>query len=708
MNTKPEHETEISLEEEEELSWEEIESEAKAEVDAAIKFQREVIVPNRSDNWDRYYGRPLGNEIPGRSQYMSRDLLETVEWILPNLIHLFTGMDHKIKVKIFGQGNEFLTPKQLGEALMNQIYRDLYTDEEAGLFTVFYTWFKDAMVSGSAYAKLFWEEDYTLEEFTEVVDEVGFDELSSLPEITIVQSRLHPPSGQIMVEGTEERISKDQLVCSNTPHWEFIFEEHTKHMNDETGKGITTVVTLDYIRRINKSLSTPEDPFFHNIDLVEAMSSDPNSIYDLDDEKKKYYEYEVLNEYVGANAKGPKKRIQLTEWCTRLDVNGDGFLEDIKVYVANGVMIRWEINEVAFIPYSKLSPILDCYHFQGIAYADLIVELQNLKTALMRKMLDNFDLNNSGRWFKKPNTPLDLERFLENVPGDVFNIDPDKIKNVAPSGFDSSNLTLLEYVEAIKENRTGSTRYNQGTDANTLNQTAHGLQTIMNASMKRIELIGRLFAEGGLKDFFKKAAILYQRNLKEPFIATVNGEQVEITPEMIQGRLEVIADMGIEAQIGQAESQKLLQMSAVLMDLNQRYPGLITPDKARNIAVKYVAALGYEAENYISSSQEFAGAQQQQQQQQQQVQEFQMQLERVKMQLEQEGVNIDKITALGEIAQGQAEIKAKYDIERDKLAQKGAETSTRTKVDLFKEIYQQMAQNRNSMMQLNQEPRPQG
>jgi hypothetical protein len=709
MNTKPEKEYVADIEEQEEMTWEEIETAVRAELDEAIKFQKEVIVPQRSDNWDRYYGRPLGNEVAGRSQYMSRDLLETVEWVLPNLIALFTSMDHKIKVKIFNDTSRELgiTAKQIGEALMDQIYKDLYTDEEAGLFTVFYTWFKDALVSGSAYVKLFWEEDYTLEEFSEILDAEGLDELSARPEITIAQTRLHPPTGQIEVQGTYERISKDMLVCSNTPHWEFVFEEQTKHMNDEFGKGITTIVTLDYLRRINKAFSDDEDSYFYNLDLVETVASQADSYYRNDSEMKKYYEYEILNDYAGAKQEGPKRRVQLSEWITRLDVNGDGFLEDIKVYIANGVMIRWELNEVNFVPHSKLSPIIDCYNFQGIAYADLIVELQNLKTALMRKMLDNFDLNNAGRWFMKPNTPIDLERFLQNVPGDVFSIDPDKIKNVAPSGFDASNLSLLEYIESIKENRTGSTRYNQGTDANTLNQTAHGLQTIMNASLKRIELIGRLFAEGGLKDFFKKAVLLYQKNLKEPFTAVINGEEMQITPEMIQGRIEVIADMGAEAQVGQAESQKLLQMSAVLVDLNSKYPGIVSPDKMRNVAVKYVQALGYEATSYISSAKEFAEAQQQQQEMQQQIQEMQMQMERLKVELEREGVNIDKIKVLGEIAAAQEELKAKLFIEAQKLKQKGVESSTRQKIDLFGRIYQQTAQARNSNVPSLEAPKQQ-
>lgn len=697
-NKKPAKQYSFSDLPEEELSWEEIETAATAEIDAAIKFQKEVIVPQRTTNWDRYYGRPLGNEVPGKSQYMSRDLLETIEWILPNLIKLFASADHKIILKVYTQydfGFE-VTPEQLGRALMDQIYKDLYTDEAFGLFNVFYTWFKDALVSGSAYTKLFWEVDTTLADMSEVLDSAEeLQELQALPDVSISSVKL-APTGQVEVEGQIERISKDQLVCDNIPHWEFVFEEHTRSMNDDTGKGFSTVVTLDYLRRVNQTYSTEEDSFFENLELIDALAPNSARYNDLDDgERKRYLGYEVLNDYVGADAKGadakgPKRRVQLTEWFTRIDVNGDGFLEDVKVYVANGVMVRWELNEANFVPCAKISPILDCYKFQGIAYADLLVELQDLKTSLMRKMLDNYDLQNSGRWFVKPNTAIDIKRFLDNVPGDVHYIDPNKIKNEAPRGFDTSTLALLEYVEGTKENRTGSTRYNQGTDSSSLNQTAHGIQTIMSASMKRIEMIGTLFAEGGIKDFFKKAALITQQSLTDGFIAKINGEDIVIPPEAIQGEIVALTDMGQEDQAGQIESQKLLQMSAVLFDLNSKFPGLITPEKARNLAAKYVAILGYNSDTYLSSVADFTASTEQASQIQSAMQDLQVMIQKMEMQFKQEEINIDKITAVGEIVGLQAELETRLQIEKAKLAEKRGESLRTGQTDLFKTIYSQM------------------
>ncbi len=52
---------------------------------------------------------------------------------------------------------------------------------------------------------------------------------------------------------------------------------------------------------------------------------------------------------------------------------------------------------------------------------------------------------------------------------------------------------MLEYMDSIKETRTGVTRYNQGTDADTLNKTARGIQMIQAAGQQRTALIARIF-----------------------------------------------------------------------------------------------------------------------------------------------------------------------------------------------------------------------
>ena len=56
---------------------------------AAIERQENLadsygnLADDRSKALDYYLGRPMGNEVEGRSQVVSRDVWDTVEWIKP-------------------------------------------------------------------------------------------------------------------------------------------------------------------------------------------------------------------------------------------------------------------------------------------------------------------------------------------------------------------------------------------------------------------------------------------------------------------------------------------------------------------------------------------------------------------------------------------------------------------------------------------------
>ena len=45
-----------------------------------------------SDALDYYYGEPFGNEIEGRSQFVTREVLEVIEWIKGELLKVFASM----------------------------------------------------------------------------------------------------------------------------------------------------------------------------------------------------------------------------------------------------------------------------------------------------------------------------------------------------------------------------------------------------------------------------------------------------------------------------------------------------------------------------------------------------------------------------------------------------------------------------------------
>ena len=75
----------------ENMSFSQIEHEAIEEIAAAEDFSKTLAI-KRTNNWDRYYGEKLGNEVKGRSQFITKDLMDTIEWMMPYFIRQFCAV----------------------------------------------------------------------------------------------------------------------------------------------------------------------------------------------------------------------------------------------------------------------------------------------------------------------------------------------------------------------------------------------------------------------------------------------------------------------------------------------------------------------------------------------------------------------------------------------------------------------------------------
>ena len=687
-----------------------IERVVTAEIEEARRYCETTRRADREKRWDRYYGRRYGNERKGRSAYISRDVMEAIEWILPGMIRMFSSGDPKIEIEVAGQ------PAEVGTALMQKIQDDLSYDDESSMFIADYMWFKDTLISGEAFQKITWDREYYQKEVE--WPRLGSNEMMQLdsdPEAKILSAEevqgQNPQTGmpETMWANVKSRIKairKDRLDIEPVPHWEFLWSEDARSINDEHGKGHYTDVSVDYLRRVNDQYKSEEGkPFFDGLEDLEQYitaareKSDPASA---------------------------KEQVTLCEWYTRLDTDGDGLLEDIVCWVAidypgrgeevsyrgmteletgrdsgagGGRLLRWEKNEDDFIPFSVLRAIIDPYKFEGTPFADLLIDLQNLKTQLIRRVLDNFDFTVSGRWFVKPGAKVNVRQLLENVPGDVISGDPEGITDMSPKPFDSSALGLIEYVDRIKQNRTGQHEISTGSDTGIATRTVGGLSMLQNAAQQRIDLIARVFAETGLKDRYRKCAMLYQKNLREPFVLDVRGKQVQVSPEMIQGVIKCRVNMGVSAQVGVEEAQRIERMFAFLAQVSQAFPGLIGPEQVHNLATRYIASMGFrQTGDFVNELQAFVQQIQQQAQAGQQAQQAQMQAEQAKAQAEVSGAQTAQMSA--QIKAQEVQIKAqeagvktrqsmadnasKFMVEQMKLDQRDRENLLDFEVELMK------------------------
>lgn len=608
------------------MTHDEVQREVLAEIQAA-EDNRGVQTTKREALWDRYYGRALGNEKKGRSQFITRDVMDTVEWMMPYFIKIFASGDPKIEIEIKGQETF------VGKALMEKIQTDL-ADGTPSIFSLFYQWFKDALVSNTAFVKVGWILDQkTVTGNFEGLTPQNLNRLMNDPDVEIVKIEeiTGPFTGPSWtVTAKVKQTIKDTIYVDGVPNWEFVVSTKARDINDEYPKGHETEVTLDYLKRIDRAWSDGEESYFRGLAALETGEGKSEQIDTLSGEKANYMDDDQPDETYAESEVGAKSPVKFREWYTRLDVDGDGYLENIVAYLGNKNLLRHEINQEDFIPFCSIRPIIDCYKFHGISFAELLIEIQNLKTMLFRRILDSFDFQVSGRWRVDPDGSVDLHALYNHTPGGAVTAKQGSLEDISPQPFNPGNFSVLEYVDKLKENRTGQIRYT----SDMKEKTATGIAQVHTATMQRLELVARIFAEG-LRDFYKKIVLLYQRYLRKPFTAKVHGQEQEITPEMIQGQVVTTVNMGIEASLGIEEAQKIERMIGLLFKVNEMFPGLLNPEKIHNLCRRYITSLGFkQADNFIADLQSYIQQAQQTQEQQQQMQQMMMEMQQKMAEME--------------------------------------------------------------------------
>ena len=60
----------------------------------------------RANAYSYYLGEPFGNEVDGRSQVVSHDVADTIEWIKPSLLRVFMSGDKVVSFDPHGPEDE--------------------------------------------------------------------------------------------------------------------------------------------------------------------------------------------------------------------------------------------------------------------------------------------------------------------------------------------------------------------------------------------------------------------------------------------------------------------------------------------------------------------------------------------------------------------------------------------------------------------------
>ena len=117
-------------------------------VEDAQSFSKDDI---RGDLFDRYMGEPYGDEQKGKSSFVSTDVADAIEAIMPDIMDVFTSAEDIVEFSPVGPEDE-AQAKQETSAVSH-----VFWQKNLG-FEILYTWFKEALIQQNSYVKYGWQE----------------------------------------------------------------------------------------------------------------------------------------------------------------------------------------------------------------------------------------------------------------------------------------------------------------------------------------------------------------------------------------------------------------------------------------------------------------------------------------------------------------------------------------------------------------------
>jgi hypothetical protein len=623
---------------------------------------------DRAEAIDYYLGQPFGNEEEGRSQVVSYDVQDTIESALPQLLKVFVAGDKVVQFDPKG-------PEDQEAADQETDYINHIVMEKNEGFKVFYVWFKDALLSKNGYVKVYSEEEEEEEEYeykgltdaqlqmlasdekTEVLEHTGYADpsinmdviyqqaaMNGVDPATVMQPMLH----DVKLKVTE---SKTEIYVDN------VAPENIMVSVEVSGPNLQDATFVQH--REVMQLASIAEAFDKPLEYIKSIMSDVRDTFEEESNARDIYD----EEYDRAIA--PEEGLVKDTY-----IKLDG--ERHRVVVLGNTILYKEKCE--YVPFACITPMIMPHRHIGRSYADLTMDIQLIKSTLIRGQLDNMYLANNGRYAISDR--VNLDDMLTSRPGGIVRVEGDPMSGIMPLShppLPASSFGMVEYMDSMKEKRTGITAYNQGLDANSLNKTATGVAQIMNASQQRIELVARTFAETGVKELFKLVHHLVRTTLTKPDIIRLRNKWVEVDPREWKARKDLSISVGLGA--GNKDQQLAHLMSIINMQKEAINAGLTSPEKIYNALAKLTQNAGFKNPEEFWVNPANAPEQEGQQQQPSEAEimiqgQLQIEQQKAQAQLQQEQVRSqndviierEKIAAQAELERFKAQLKAETDL----------------------------------------------
>tara|TARA_R100000963_G_scaffold32628_1_gene24419 strand:- start:1387 stop:3405 length:2019 start_codon:yes stop_codon:yes gene_type:complete len=563
----------------------------EGEINSSSGYQDSEISAQREKAMEYFYGEPFGNEEDGRSQVVVTDVQDTIMWMMPSLMRIFTAGDRVVKFEPEGPEDE-----DAAEQATKYVNHVFYKQNNG--FMILYNLFLDALINKVGIVKHYWEEldKVTSEEYSNLSDNefrmLEQDENLELDQHTEMSKMVpvpDPMTGQMveMEEKTHDAVflrsnTEGRVTIENVPPEEFLINT-----------GAKTVEDASFIcHRSRKTRS----------DLI-AMGFDEDIVGDLaatsnvdgittSEEFTARHSYDSTGGATNQSSEESEELIEVFESYLNLDPKESGTSLLYKVTHAGSEVLDCE--PIDYKPFSTVCPIPIPHKFFGLSVAETVEDIQLIRSTLTRNLLDNMYLANNGR-FQVVEGQVNIDDLLTNRPGGIVRTrSPQALQPIQTPALQNYSFEMLEYWDNIKSGRTGVNPATQGLSADVLKShvTAGAITGALTNGQGRIELIARVFADTGVRNIFKSIYNLVQRFENRKKIVRVHNQFAQIDPSSWKEDLDVSIEVGLGYGDQDIRMNNLSTFATLVEKVAQQTEGIINPDNIYNLMREIAEEMG--------------------------------------------------------------------------------------------------------------------
>ncbi len=646
----------------------------------------------RAQAMEAYLGMNTMPAPMGRSQVVDRSVYETISTLIPSLVRIFASSSDEI-CKFVPVGAE----DEQGADQTTAIVAHTVTQQNQWE-QIFGDWLMDASLMMNGYCMAYWDESDAM--VRETYENQSEDQLAALltDGVAVVQH-----SATVDEEATREaqeaykqalqqyqmaRAQWQQVAAQAQQQGQPVPEmpqapppaqpvmQHTVVIERKANEGKVCLKVLPP-EHTRVHVDTPDYtlndcPFFEykeqktiaelremGLDVPEDVSDSEDHDSEVDDARDRFGEGASWDDESGP---GIMRKVWASMAWVMCDA-GDGVSRRYYCILVGRTILH--VEPVARIPVASMTPQPLPHRHIGLSIAEIVKDIQDIKTAVKRGGLDNLYLANNGR--NVVSDRVNLADLVDSRPGGVIRLLDGALPGeghvmplVHPLAFDQI-IGSLEYFDQERQNRSGAMRGAAGLEANAMNKAAVGTTVAMQShSAMRTEHIARTMAPA-VEYLFSVVHELISKHRNKGLTLKLQGKWITVDPQSWRTKRDVRISVGVGAGNKESMMQQLGNVLGAQMQVGLPM-GLVGRDNIRATNVEILKLAGFSNPDKFWPDPQTLPPQQPQPSPEQVKAQAQMQLEQFKAQQDQQ-----KFQAEQQIEVQRLQLQAQVDAQREEM-----------------------------------------